>query len=323
MTDTWHCAACSTANPPNLSRCMTCDNVISAIGTPPASENPGLQGGTSEQRWVCRDCQRSNPAETGTCASCGAARHAPPPTPVARPSATAEAPAKSTATYLAVVLGLIVVGLVAGVLAFTAFSAGDETSDARPGEELRIEGSSTRERDTGDEHEGPEGDGSSRPGDAAPMVTAVDQSQPGPQDTAVTAPPAPVTSPPVTASPDPSSSPSPSHPSPGLSVPGTTPSGGMGSATANGSGLALMPTGSWVTVLESVPHSEGLAEAEHRAAGFSTGMVHLVDTADHPGMTPGYYAVVVGPYGSEDAARDGCSLVGRDLGGTCYARRTS
>jgi hypothetical protein len=86
--------------------------------------------------------------------------------------------------------------------------------------------------------------------------------------------------------------------------------------------MAVFSAGSWVTVLESVPYGEGLAEAEQRARAFAAGEVFLIDTADHPEMTPGYWAVVIGPYETEGEARDGCALAGRSPGGTCYERRT-
>lgn len=100
----------------------------------------------------------------------------------------------------------------------------------------------------------------------------------------------------------------------------TTTTGG-----ASTPGAIVEPAGSYVLVLESVPYGDGIATANSllsdlRGQGYD---VQLLDTADHPLMTPGYWAVVLGPYPSEAEARSGhCGEVGRTNGPRCYPRPT-
>lgn len=86
--------------------------------------------------------------------------------------------------------------------------------------------------------------------------------------------------------------------------------------------LTMLPGGSWLMVLESIPYADGIDAAqsyqdEFLRSGYRTS---LIDTADHPGLTPGYYAVVLGPFSSRSMARTRCGDAGRELGGTCYDR---
>jgi septal ring-binding cell division protein DamX len=82
-------------------------------------------------------------------------------------------------------------------------------------------------------------------------------------------------------------------------------------------GLRVMPPHSYVLVLESIPHGDGLDMALDRARTVGGGSF-VIDTSDHVGLQPGYFAVVLGPYASYDESRRHCGDVGRELGGSCY-----
>lgn len=86
--------------------------------------------------------------------------------------------------------------------------------------------------------------------------------------------------------------------------------------------LAVLPSGSWIAVVASIPYGDGVgavAEASERFAARGA-PVRVLDTADHPGLTPGYWAVVLGPHPDESSARASCSQAGLSAGGACYPR---
>lgn len=97
---------------------------------------------------------------------------------------------------------------------------------------------------------------------------------------------------------------------------GQASTGGPGST-----GAAFRPeAGSWLTVLDSLPQGQfSLDQARSRAGELGSGLV-VVDSSSTPGLTPGYWAVVVPQLKSESAARAMCAQYGRTPSGACYGR---
>lgn len=100
------------------------------------------------------------------------------------------------------------------------------------------------------------------------------------------------------------------------------------SYSAPPSGTADSPyvsPGSWVTVLDSVSQNAGtLAEARTIASSLSSQYgvtVYVVDSGSYPGLNPGYWAVLMTGYSSNEQARASCSQVGRVPGDDCYGRK--
>lgn len=81
---------------------------------------------------------------------------------------------------------------------------------------------------------------------------------------------------------------------------------------------------SWVTVLASVSKDKPLSVARQQADEIATEWdveVSVLDTDQTMGLNGGYWAVVMTGFGTGAEARDACSLVGRDVGGSCYGRQ--
>lgn len=82
--------------------------------------------------------------------------------------------------------------------------------------------------------------------------------------------------------------------------------------------------GSWVTVLASVSKDEPLSVARQQADEIAAEWdvdLSVLDTDQTMGLNAGYWAVVMTGFGTGAEARDACSLVGRDVGGSCYGRQ--
>lgn len=85
-----------------------------------------------------------------------------------------------------------------------------------------------------------------------------------------------------------------------------------------------LPTGSYLTVLKSLPQAEATeAEAWAWAPTFSRGgrSVVVVDSSSIPGLRAGYWALAVTGSATADEARAVCAALGLDLGGDCYERQ--
>lgn len=87
--------------------------------------------------------------------------------------------------------------------------------------------------------------------------------------------------------------------------------------------VTALPSGSWLIVLESLEKSEHTsAYASQRAGQLSGGYgTVVVDSSTIPGLRPGYWAVSVVGFSSQEAARAACRDMGYDLGGDCYERQ--
>lgn len=89
--------------------------------------------------------------------------------------------------------------------------------------------------------------------------------------------------------------------------------------------LRQLPSGSWITVVDSIPKTElDAASAVTRAQGFGasqTDSIAVVDTDVIKGLTPGYWALAVVGADSKQAAEMVCRRLGRTLGGSCYPRQ--
>lgn len=83
--------------------------------------------------------------------------------------------------------------------------------------------------------------------------------------------------------------------------------------------------GGWITVLESVAQKEGglgraraMADELHRQYGVD---LYVIDSGHYKGLNPGWWAVVMVGFDSNQAARVACSSVGRSPSGSCYGRK--
>ena len=88
--------------------------------------------------------------------------------------------------------------------------------------------------------------------------------------------------------------------------------------------LTSLSSGSWITVLESMPKSSkssGQAAAKAASISSRTGVsVSVVDSSSVPGLNSGYWAVSVIGSSSKSEAQRVCASVGRSVGGSCYPR---
>lgn len=94
--------------------------------------------------------------------------------------------------------------------------------------------------------------------------------------------------------------------------------------TAAGSAVSSLPSGSWITVLDSMPKSEfTLRQAEQRAAAMRIGnnTVSVIDSDAIPGLNGGYWALGVPGLSSRESAADRCAVFNREVGGQCYPRQ--
>ena len=87
--------------------------------------------------------------------------------------------------------------------------------------------------------------------------------------------------------------------------------------------ITELPSGSWVTVLKSLPQA-GLpaAEAIERAKEFGNAEhpAGVLDTNAFPGLTPNYWAIVIPGSASRDESNLVCAALGLPVGNRCYAR---
>lgn len=95
-------------------------------------------------------------------------------------------------------------------------------------------------------------------------------------------------------------------------------------AAAASKTVRSLPSGSWLTVLNSLPQAEvaeSAAQAEATTLSSGSATVVVVDSSAIPGLKPGYWAVSMVGFSSREQARDACSRVGRSPGATCYDRQ--
>lgn len=94
--------------------------------------------------------------------------------------------------------------------------------------------------------------------------------------------------------------------------------------TSTAQAVTSLPSGTWITILESLPKNENtLASAQARAAGMAGygPKISVIDSDAIPGLNGGYWALGVTGYGSRDSATAICSTFGREAGGSCYPRQ--
>lgn len=89
--------------------------------------------------------------------------------------------------------------------------------------------------------------------------------------------------------------------------------------------VTSLPSGTWLTVLDSLPKGERTeAEAWAMADSLSgQARVVVVDSDRIPGLRAGYWAVAIPGSSSRDQASALCAGVGRSVGGTCYPRQVA
>ncbi|WP_432557972.1 hypothetical protein [Granulicoccus sp. GXG6511] len=86
-----------------------------------------------------------------------------------------------------------------------------------------------------------------------------------------------------------------------------------------------LPSGSWITVLDSMPKNQrSEQEAWAMADGLSgRAQVVVVDSDRVAGLNGGYWAIAVTGSSSRNEANGWCSVLNRPVGGTCYPRQVS
>lgn len=258
--------------------------------------------------WTCSTCATTNEPNAGTCIACGARRDVPAYTledtrPVVLDEAPPPPPPSSSRRWwpaaliaAAGAITLIAVGVVIGTVA--------DEDDQRPGGETVTDQDSTTPEDSASTAT-PSTTATTAAG--APTVSVTTNTAPSlPPPTTVTT--APTTTTPTTAA---TTSPTlpPLPPLPPLPL-DTAP-------------VVQMPSGSWITVLDSKDQAEfGLAETQTLAADLDLGgfAPAVIDSSAHVGLNPGYWAIVLGPFATEDEANAVCQQIGRPVGGPCYAR---
>ncbi|NNG18856.1 hypothetical protein HJ590_04580 [Naumannella sp. ID2617S] len=95
------------------------------------------------------------------------------------------------------------------------------------------------------------------------------------------------------------------------------------SPTPSSSAVTSLPSGSWITVLDSLPksqHAESEAGARANALRGSAA-VQVVDSDRIAGLNAGYWALAVTGRSSRDQAAAVCGSFGRAVGGQCYPRQ--
>ncbi len=82
-----------------------------------------------------------------------------------------------------------------------------------------------------------------------------------------------------------------------------------------------LPSGSWITILDSLPKEEvSLSQADAMAEALGP-MVSVIDSDAIPGLNGGYWALGVTGGGSRAEAAAVCGALGREAGGSCYPRQ--
>lgn len=90
--------------------------------------------------------------------------------------------------------------------------------------------------------------------------------------------------------------------------------------------VRVLPAGSWITVLDSLPknqRTEADAWSAANSLSSASAQVVVVDTDAINGLNPGYWAVAIIGSSSRAEATNLCALFGRPVGGTCYPRQVS
>lgn len=90
-----------------------------------------------------------------------------------------------------------------------------------------------------------------------------------------------------------------------------------------GQGVTSLPSGSWITVLESLPKDEytfAVAQAFAAELADSGSNVWVIDSDAIPGLNGGYWVLGVTERYSRDGAVAVCDTFGREAGGSCYPR---
>ena len=134
--------------------------------------------------------------------------------------------------------------------------------------------------------------------------------------------PAPSTTDNASANPAPTAAPPP--PTQTTNPPSSQPSGQRQPTTSTAQAVTSLPSGTWITILESLPKNENtLAAAQARATGMAGygPKVPVIDSDAIPGLNGGYWALGITGYGSRESATAICSTFGREAGGSCYPRQ--
>ncbi|MDO5535887.1 MAG: hypothetical protein Q4F65_14720, partial [Propionibacteriaceae bacterium] len=87
--------------------------------------------------------------------------------------------------------------------------------------------------------------------------------------------------------------------------------------------VTSLPTGSWVTVLASLPKDAVTADQAVQRAQQESRPGHqaiVIDTNSFTGLTPGYWAVVIPGADSRAASDAVCDAIGIPVSDHCYAR---
>ena len=87
--------------------------------------------------------------------------------------------------------------------------------------------------------------------------------------------------------------------------------------------VSSLPSGSWITVLDSLAKTEHTEQAAQANADRLSGaaQVVVVDSDRIPGLNNGYWAISITGSNSRSQATDRCALLNRPVGGTCYPRQ--
>ena len=134
--------------------------------------------------------------------------------------------------------------------------------------------------------------------------------------------PAPFTTDNASANPAPTAAPPP--PTQTTNPPSSQPSGQRQPTTSTAQAVTSLPSGTWITILESLPKNENtLAAAQARATGMAGygPKVSVIDSDAIPVLNGGYWALGVTGYGSRESATAICGTFGREAGGSCYPRQ--
>lgn len=92
------------------------------------------------------------------------------------------------------------------------------------------------------------------------------------------------------------------------------------SPTSDPRTVTSLPSGGWITILDSFPKPER-TEADAWSLAESLPGAVVIDSDRIPGLNGGYWAVALTGSSSRSEAASACSRVGRSVGGECYPRQ--
>jgi hypothetical protein len=104
-----------------------------------------------------------------------------------------------------------------------------------------------------------------------------------------------------------------------------------GSSATSGASESSYPVdtpslaGQWIIVLDSISQTDGQFSEARSLADSLYGQygvqVYVIDSSGYAGLNPGWWAVVLIGFSSNEEARAACSTVGRTPGDACYGRK--